>query len=80
MLNDPVQRQALYEPKRLKMLWSLMNTQRQAPQPDLMGNKRGGQVGNLAALAKGMPNNMAGRPLRPPKIGGNYGNQGISLR
>lgn len=80
MLADPAKRQALYEPRRLKMLWALMNTQRQAPQPNLMANRPKGQTGNLGALAKGMPNNRAGRPLRPPKIGGMNGNQGISLR
>jgi len=80
MFNDPVERQALYEPKRLKMLWALINSQRQTPQPNLMQTKRMGQRGNLDALAKGMPNNLPGRPLRQPKIGGTSGNQGISLR
>jgi len=73
MLAEPAKRQALYEPKRLKMLWALMNTQRQAPQPNLMANKPKGQTGNLDALAKGMPNNLAGRSLQPPRIGGMNG-------
>ena len=74
MLNETTKTQALYDPKRLKMLWALMNTQRQAPQPQLMGQKPQGQSGNLGALAKGMPNNLPGRSLRPPKIGGWSGN------
>ena len=70
MFTDPAKRQALYEPKRLRMLWSLLAPQRQAPQPKLMGHKQKGQTGNMAGLTSGMPNNKGGRPLRPPKIGG----------
>jgi len=70
LFTDLVKTQALYDPKRLRMLWALMNTQRRSPQPKLMGQKRKGQSGNLAALTKGMPNNLPGRSLRPPKIGG----------
>ena len=77
MFTDPAQRQEFYDPKRLKMLWALMNNQRQAPQPKLMGHKPQGQGGNLEALAKGMPNNMTGRSLRPPRIGGFNANQNL---
>ena len=77
-LNNPAQAQALYKPKKLQMLWSLMNPQRQAPQPKLLGNVPQGQQGNLAALAKGTPVNMPGRPIGSPRIGGKkYGDKGL---
>lgn len=68
MIADQTQYQALYNPKKLRMLMALMNQQMQAPQPNIMSRKPVGQQGNLGALAKGMPSNLPGRPIRPPII------------
>lgn len=66
MIADQTRYQGLYDPKKLRMLMALMNTQSQAPQPNLM--KPTGQQGNLGALAKGMPANIPGRAIRPPRV------------
>lgn len=64
MIADPSKMQAMYNPKRLRMLMSLMNQRPQAPQPNLTNNRQIGQSGNIAALARGMPANLPGRPIR----------------